>query len=93
MRVGLGYDIHPLKKGRKLFLGGVLVDSSWGLVGHSYADVVLHALADALLGACGEKDIGFYFNDKNPLIKGISSGKIIKRVLSIVRKEGLKLLI
>lgn len=91
MRVGLGYDIHPIKKGKKLYLGGIKISSSYGLEGHSDADVVLHALADALLGACGDKDIGYYFSDKDPRIKGISSIAIMKKVLSIVKKKRFKI--
>ncbi len=82
----MGYDIHPLKKGRNLYLGGIKIGSSWGLEGHSDADVILHALSDALLGACAEKDIGYYFPNE-PRFKGMRSTRILKKALGIMRKN------
>lgn len=80
-RVGFGYDIHRLKGGRKLFLGGVEIASAVGLEGHSDADVLLHAISDAILGALSCGDIGIHFPDTDESIKGIRSVKIIEEVL------------
>ena len=85
-RVGIGYDVHRLCKGRKLFLGGVNIPSSRGLSGHSDADVLLHAICDALLGASSQKDIGERFPDSHSAYKNISSIKLLKRVNSILKK-------
>ena len=73
MRVGIGYDVHPLVKGRKLILGGVHIPYPKGLKGHSDADLLLHSIGDALLGAAGKKDIGSLFPDNNSEYEGISS--------------------
>lgn len=73
MRVGIGYDVHRLVEGRKLILGGVEIEHEVGLLGHSDADVLLHAISDALLGAAALGDIGKHFPDKDPQYKGISS--------------------
>jgi len=91
MRIGIGYDIHPLVKGRKLILGGVSIPYKKGLAGHSDADVLLHSIADALLGAAGEKDIGHFFPDTDPKYKGISSLIILKRVFEILKKDNFKI--
>ncbi len=88
IRVGLGYDIHRLESGRKLVLGGVTLDSDVGLVGHSDADVLSHAIADAILGACGLPDIGYYFPNTDDTIEGISSQKILKRARKEAHKQG-----
>jgi 2-C-methyl-D-erythritol 2,4-cyclodiphosphate synthase len=80
MRIGNGYDVHRLIKGRKLILGGVEVPHSVGLDGHSDADVLLHALCDAILGACGAGDIGHHFPDNDPQWKNISSLVLLRRV-------------
>lgn len=85
-RIGIGYDVHRLCKGRKLILGGVNIPSSRGLSGHSDADVLLHALCDALLGACAQKDIGEHFPDSHSAYKNISSIKLLKKVNSILKK-------
>ena len=80
IRTGIGYDIHRLKEGRKLILGGVEIPYSHGLEGHSDADVLSHAIADALLGALGAGDIGHHFPNTDESIRGISSIEILKRV-------------
>jgi 2-C-methyl-D-erythritol 2,4-cyclodiphosphate synthase len=90
MRIGIGYDIHRLKKGRKLFLGGVQIRHNKGLDGHSDADVLLHAISDALLGAAGEPDIGVHFPNTNPKYKGISSLELLKNVMGIITKKGFR---
>lgn len=88
MRVGLGYDVHRLIHGRKLVLGGVAIPFEKGLLGHSDADVVLHALCDALLGAAGLGDIGEHFPDTEPRFKDISSMELLERTFQLVRKSG-----
>lgn len=87
-RVGLGYDVHRFVKGRKLFLGGVEIPHALGLDGHSDADVLIHAVCDALLGAIGRGDIGEHFPNSDPQYKNISSVKLLDMVFSLVRKEG-----
>ena len=89
-RVGIGYDIHRFAPGRKLFLGGVHIPFTSGLLGHSDADVVLHAVADALLGAMGEDDIGKHFPDSSVRCKDISSLVILKKVAAILRNKSYK---
>jgi len=81
IRIGLGYDIHPLLKGRTLYLGGVDIPYSKGLVGHSDGDCLIHAVADALLGALGEKDIGKLFPDTDPAYKDIRSTRLLEAVV------------
>ena len=81
---GIGYDIHRLVEGRKLILGGVEIAHTKGLDGHSDADVLSHAIADALLGAIGERDIGHHFPNSDESIRGISSLEILRRVADIV---------
>ena len=88
MRIGSGYDAHRLAEGRKLILCGVNVPHTRGLDGHSDADVAVHALMDALLGALGEGDIGRHFPDSDPAYKGISSMLLLERVMKIVREHG-----
>jgi 2-C-methyl-D-erythritol 2,4-cyclodiphosphate synthase len=92
MRVGFGYDVHPLVKGRPLILGGVRVPYLYGLQGHSDADVLLHAICDALLGAIAEGDIGRHFPDTDPQYKEIRSTVLLKRVMVKVRQKGFHLL-
>lgn len=87
-RIGIGYDIHRLVDGRKLFVGGVEIPYIQGLLGHSDADVLLHAICDALLGAAGEGDIGEHFPDTDPRYGGISSRELLKTVCELVRKKG-----
>lgn len=82
-RVGIGYDVHPFAEGRPLVLGGVTIPSPRGLDGHSDADVLCHAIADAILGALGEPDIGHYFPPTDPSIKGISSLEILRKTAEV----------
>ena len=91
MYTGIGYDVHRLVKGRPLFLGGVRITHSMGLEGHSDADVLIHALMDALLGACGKSDIGTLFPNTDPKYKNVSSVKLLKTVALILKKESYKI--
>lgn len=88
MRVGMGYDAHKLVKERSLVLGGVEIPFEKGLLGHSDADVLLHSICDALLGAAGEGDIGKHFPDSDPSYKGISSLKLLHHVKEVIYKKG-----
>jgi 2-C-methyl-D-erythritol 2,4-cyclodiphosphate synthase len=88
LRIGFGFDAHRLVKNRKLLLGGVEVPYSKGLSGHSDADVLSHSIADALLGAAGLNDIGYYFPDTNSKLKGISSLRILSKILQMISKKG-----
>jgi 2-C-methyl-D-erythritol 2,4-cyclodiphosphate synthase len=88
MRVGLGYDIHKLVEDRLLILGGIDIPFEKGLIGHSDADVLIHAICDALLGAAGLGDIGMHFPDTDPAYKDISSIKILRKTLQMVRSKG-----
>lgn len=87
-RVGIGYDAHRLVEGRKLMLGGVAIPSDKGLLGHSDGDVLLHAVADALLGAAGERDIGHLFPNTDPQWKGASSLLFLERIAERLRQKG-----
>lgn len=89
MRIGHGYDVHRLTEGRKLILGGVEVPYTLGLLGHSDADVLTHAVMDALLGAAGLWDIGHAFPDTDPAYEGISSLVLLQRVMEMLRGQGL----
>ena len=91
LRIGHGYDVHRLRRGRKLFLGGIEIPHDRGLTGHSDADVLLHALMNALLGAMGEGDIGIHFPDSDPRYKGISSVTLLQDVARIMQRRGFKL--
>ena len=86
-RVGLGYDIHRLVEGRKLFIGGIEIPYLKGLFGHSDADVLLHAICDALLGAISSDDIGEHFPDADPRYQGISSVELLKKVNNLVKEK------
>ncbi|SFC42398.1 2-C-methyl-D-erythritol 2,4-cyclodiphosphate synthase [Clostridium uliginosum] len=88
MRVGLGYDVHKLVENRKLILGGVEIPYKKGLLGHSDADVLLHAIMDSLLGACALGDIGHHFPDTNDKFKGISSIKLLEEVYTLISNNG-----
>ena len=87
-RTGIGFDVHRLIKGRKLILGGIEVDYPLGLDGHSDADVVLHAICDAILGAAGKGDIGEHFPNTDPKYKGISSSLLLKQVNQMITDDG-----
>lgn len=91
MRIGHGYDVHRLVAGRKLILGGVEIPHKTGLLGHSDADVLLHAICDAILGAIGEGDIGKYFPDSDPAYKGIASISLLQHVMGLARKKGYRI--
>ena len=88
MRVGMGYDVHRLVEGRDLILGGVKIPYVKGLLGHSDADVLLHAVMDALLGAAALGDIGKHFPDSDPAYKGISSMLLLKKVGALLEEKG-----
>ncbi len=88
MRIGQGYDVHKLVEGRELILCGVKVPYDKGLLGHSDADVALHALADALLGAAAMCDIGYHFPDTDPAYKGADSRRLLRRVVEIIGEKG-----
>ncbi len=90
IRVGFGYDVHPLGAGRELWLGGVLLQHDKGCVGHSDADVLIHAICDALLGAANLRDIGFHFPNNNPKYKGIDSKKLLAEVVELLEKKNYK---
>lgn len=90
-RIGFSEDIHPFKKGRKLFLGGIEIKGEEGLDGHSDADVVLHAVAEAILGAMTYGDLGTLFPDTDPKYKDISSVALLEEVVEIMHKEGFKI--
>lgn len=91
MRIGHGYDVHRLKEGRELILGGVTIPHKFGLDGHSDADVLLHAVMDALLGAAALGDIGQHFPDSDPAYLGISSLILLRRVWQLVSERGYRL--
>jgi 2-C-methyl-D-erythritol 2,4-cyclodiphosphate synthase len=88
MRIGFGYDVHRLVPGRKLVIGGVVLDFDRGLAGHSDADVLVHAVCDALLGAAGAGDIGRHFPDTDPAWEGVDSLVLLKETTRIVEKLG-----
>ena len=91
MRVGYGYDVHPFASGRPLVLGGVDVPYLLGLLGHSDADVLLHAISDALLGAIAAGDIGRHFPDTDPQYRGIKSTILLRRVAALVQGKGFRI--
>ena len=90
-RIGNGYDVHRLVEGRKLILGGVEIEHTLGLDGHSDADVLLHAICDALLGACGAGDLGHHFPDTSAAYKDISSLVLLEKVAATLKERGFKL--
>lgn len=89
-RVGQGYDVHRFESGRELWLGGVKIEYPLGLKGHSDADVLLHAISDALLGALALRDIGYHFPDNDPKYKGADSKQLLKEVTRLVLQKGYK---
>ena len=91
MRIGHGYDVHKLVENRDLILGGVKIPNEKGLLGHSDADVLLHAVSDALLGAAGLRDIGFHFPDTDPAYKGADSLELLRQVGQKVAKKGYRI--
>lgn len=92
MRIGIGYDLHRLVEGRALILGGVKIPYDKGLMGHSDADVLVHAIIDALLGAMGEKDIGTHFPDSDMSFKDISSIVLLQKTMQIMENNGYKII-
>ncbi|MBK7388581.1 MAG: 2-C-methyl-D-erythritol 2,4-cyclodiphosphate synthase [Bacteroidia bacterium] len=88
IRVGFGFDVHQLREGRPCILGGVEITHSKGPLGHSDADVLIHAICDALLGAAGLRDIGFHFPDTSAEFKGADSKKLLARVMELIREKG-----
>ena len=87
-RVGFGYDVHQLAEGEELWLGGIKLEHTKGAVGHSDADVLIHVICDALLGAANLRDIGYHFADTDPQYKGIDSKILLRDVMKLIRKEG-----
>ena len=90
LRIGQGFDVHQLVTGRKLVIGGVEIAHDKGLLGHSDADVLLHAICDALLGAAALGDIGRHFPDSDPRYKGIDSRELLRHVAALLRSRGMK---
>lgn len=88
MRIGHGYDVHPLKAGRDLILGGVKISHPKGLDGHSDADVLIHAICDACLGAAALGDIGHHFPDSDPRYRGIDSRRLLRKVCAVLKQHG-----
>lgn len=91
IRIGYGYDVHQLEEGREFWLGGIQLQYTHGAKGHSDADVLIHAVCDALLGAANLRDIGFHFPDTDPQYKGIDSKKLLANVMGLIRKHGYEL--
>ena len=87
IRVGLGYDVHQLAEGREFWLGGIQLNHTHGALGHSDADVLIHAICDALLGAANLRDIGYHFSDKDPKYKNIDSKILLKDVMHLLREQ------
>ncbi len=87
IKIGIGYDLHRLVEGRELFLGGVKIDFEKGLLAHSDGDVLLHAICDGLLGACGQGDIGMHFPDKKSEFKDIRSTELLKRTYDLLSQK------
>jgi 2-C-methyl-D-erythritol 2,4-cyclodiphosphate synthase len=92
IRIGFGVDVHRLAEGLPLIIGGVTIPSEFGSVGHSDADVLLHAICDAILGAANLRDIGFHFSDKDPKYKGIDSRILLKDSYELVKSKGYSLI-
>ena len=88
IRVGQGFDVHRLVEGRQLFLGGLCLPFEKGLLGHSDADVLIHAICDALLGAAGLRDIGYHFPDNDPQYAGIDSKILLQRTTALLKERG-----
>jgi 2-C-methyl-D-erythritol 2,4-cyclodiphosphate synthase len=90
-RIGFGYDVHQLSETHEFWLGGIRVPHSKGAVGHSDADVLIHVICDALLGAANMRNIGYHFSDKDPKYKGIDSKLLLKEVMAMIRAAGYEL--
>jgi 2-C-methyl-D-erythritol 2,4-cyclodiphosphate synthase len=88
IRVGFGFDVHPLGEGREMWLGGIKIEFEKGCVGHSDADVLLHAICDALLGAANLRDIGFHFPNTDPRYKGADSKLLLAEAVELLKKNG-----
>ncbi len=88
IRVGMGYDVHQLAEGEEFWLGGILMEHTKGAVGHSDADVLIHVICDALLGAANMRDIGYHFADTDPQFKGIDSKILLKDVVALIKGKG-----
>lgn len=88
MRIGMGYDVHQLVEGRELWLGGIKIDHSLGLLGHSDADVLIHAICDALLGAANMRDIGYHFPDTSADTLNIDSKILLRKVIELIATKG-----
>lgn len=91
IRVGMGYDVHKLVEGRALWLGGIKINHSMGLLGHSDADVLVHAIADAILGAANMRDIGFHFPDTSDATLDMDSKIILRKVVELIATKGYKI--
>jgi 2-C-methyl-D-erythritol 2,4-cyclodiphosphate synthase len=91
IRVGFGFDVHQLVEGRDLWLGGIRLDHSKGLLGHSDADVLIHAICDAILGAANMRDIGFHFPDTSAETEGMDSKVILRKTIALVAERGYRL--
>ena len=91
IRVGYGFDVHRLVSGRELWIGGIRLDHDRGLLGHSDADVLIHAICDALLGAAALRDIGFHFSDRDPQYKDIDSKILLAKTVELIREKGYRI--
>ena len=91
IRTGFGYDVHQLREGLPFWLGGIVVPHTHGALGHSDADVLIHVICDALLGAANLRDIGFHFPDTDPAYKGIDSKKLLAETMRLLRAQGYEL--
>jgi 2-C-methyl-D-erythritol 2,4-cyclodiphosphate synthase len=92
IRIGYGYDVHQLAEGHEFWLGGILIPHTKGAVGHSDADVLIHVICDALLGAANLRDIGYHFSDKDPKYAGIDSKILLKNVMELIRQSGYEII-
>jgi len=91
IRTGFGYDVHKLEEGKEFWLGGIKIEHTKGAVGHSDADVLIHAICDALLGAANLRDIGYHFSDQDAAYKGIDSKILLGKVIKLIRQKGYKI--
>ena len=91
MRIGFGYDVHALSEGRELWIGGIRINHPCGLVGHSDADVLIHAICDALIGAANMRDIGYHFPDTSGKYKNIDSKTLLRETMRLLREAGYEL--